>query len=78
MFSPQLLKLVRKLLVLGVLMACLVVTSTASKGEASLCCFYCKQSYDACIESGENPFDCESAYYSCISGCPLECPWLPY
>jgi len=38
----------------------------------------CKQSYDACVINGNPPFDCENEYYSCISECPLECPWLPY
>jgi hypothetical protein len=80
MFSPGVRKLVRKLLVLAVLVACLVVATPGRKAAAFSCCSACKQSYDACCPEGRQcPFDCEDSYYSCIPACyPLECPWLPF
>jgi len=78
MFKPEVRKLVQRFLVLAVLLACLVLTTSGRRVSALSCCMACKQSYDACVINGNPPFDCENEYYSCISECPLECPWLPY
>lgn len=83
MLSPGVQKLVRRLLVLGVLVACLVTVSFQRKVAASYtCCPDCRAVYDACCaEYGTPsycPFECANLYYSCTSGCSLECPMIPY
>jgi hypothetical protein len=83
MFKSGVQKLVRRLLVLSVLVACLVMISFQREVAASgsTCCPDCKAAYDACCaEYGGMycPFDCENLYYSCTSGCPLVCPMIPY
>ncbi len=82
MFIPRVGKLARRFAVLAVLVACLVTVAFQKETVASdSCCLDCKAEYEACCASWGGtycPFECENVYYSCASGCSLECPMLPW
>ncbi len=82
MNRPQMRRLVYRLLLIGMLVACLGVSSfnfAERKASAVACCSSCEPAFNSCIEACGDPpssaciFFCNNRYNRCLSTCDPGC-----
>jgi len=82
MIRPEMSRLVRKLLTLGMLVACLCLFTMVSPGNrvaAAACCSSCDPAYESCVTGCGDPASsaclnfCERRYERCVHGCNPGC-----
>jgi len=82
MIRPEKSRLVRKLLTLGMLIACLCLftfTSSSNRVSAAACCSSCAPAYDSCVTGCGDPATsaclnfCQNRYNRCLATCDQGC-----